>query len=109
MRIDQTDLRILKELQGNAQISNSALAKRVSLTPTPCARRVQQLEAAGFIKGTLRCSIRRWSACPSMRSSRCGCAGGQGGDGRVRVGGPRYPEVIECWAMSGGDDYLFAS
>jgi DNA-binding Lrp family transcriptional regulator len=51
MRIDQTDLRILKELQSNARISNSALAKRVSLTPTPCARRVQQLETAGFIKG----------------------------------------------------------
>ena len=50
MRIDQTDLRILKELQSNARISIAALAKRVSLTPTPCARRVQQLEISGFIK-----------------------------------------------------------
>src|SRR5436190_61042 len=66
MRIDQTDLRILKELQSNARISISALAKRVSLTPTPCARRVQQLESAVY----------------------------------------RYPEVVECWAMSGGYDYL---
>ena len=51
MKLDQIDLRILKELQSNARISIAALAKRVSLTPTPCARRVQQLEVAGFIKG----------------------------------------------------------
>ena len=49
MPLDQIDLRILKELQNNARISIAALATNVALTATPCARRVQQLEAAGYI------------------------------------------------------------
>src|SRR5688572_4035195 len=50
MRLDKTDLRILGELQSDARISVAELAKRVALTPTPCARRLQQLEQAGVIK-----------------------------------------------------------
>ena len=50
MRLDRIDLQILDVLQSNARISISELAQRVSLTPTPCARRVQQLENAGLIR-----------------------------------------------------------
>src|SRR5688572_16991084 len=50
MRLDKTDLRILKELQSDARISVAELAKRVALTATPCARRLQQLEQSGVIK-----------------------------------------------------------
>jgi Lrp/AsnC family transcriptional regulator, leucine-responsive regulatory protein len=107
MRIDQTDLRILKELQSNARISISALAKRVSLTPTPCARRVQQLEAAGFIKGYVTLLDQASVGLPvnafvEVRLVREGKAEMAEFESAV----PRYPEVIECWAMSGGYDYL---
>ena len=107
MRIDQTDLRILKELQSNARISISALAKRVSLTPTPCARRLQQLESAGFIKGyfTLLDQARvglSVNAFVEVRLVREGKAEMAEFESAV----DRYPEVVECWAMSGGYDYL---
>src|SRR6187549_3283022 len=49
--LDKTDVRILSELQADARISVAELAKRVALTPTPCARRLQQLEQVGVIKG----------------------------------------------------------
>ena len=49
--LDAIDLKILRELQTNARSSIAALAKSVALTATPCARRVQQLEQAGYIKG----------------------------------------------------------
>jgi Lrp/AsnC family leucine-responsive transcriptional regulator len=107
MRIDQTDLRILKELQSNARISISALAKRVSLTPTPCARRVQQLESAGFIKAYVTLLDQALVGLPvnafvEVRLVREGKA--EIAEFESSVHG--YPEVVECWAMSGGYDYL---
>lgn len=48
-KLDRTDLRILEALQGNGGLSNQQLAEAVGLSPSPCSRRVQKLEAAGII------------------------------------------------------------
>lgn len=48
-QLDHTDRNILKELQKNARISNQELADKVNLTPSPCLRRVKQLEKNGYI------------------------------------------------------------
>ncbi|HVL46275.1 MAG TPA: winged helix-turn-helix transcriptional regulator, partial [Acidovorax sp.] len=50
MELDATDLRILRELQQDASLSNVALARRVHLSPSPCLARVRALEAAGLIR-----------------------------------------------------------
>jgi len=49
MPLDKIDKQILHELQANARISNLELAEKVNLSPTPCARRVKQLEESGII------------------------------------------------------------
>lgn len=49
--LDKIDRQILAILRNNARISNLELAERVNLSPTPCARRVKQLEDAGVITG----------------------------------------------------------
>ena len=49
LQLDRIDLKILDMLQRDADLSNLELAERVGLTPTPCARRVKRLEAAGII------------------------------------------------------------
>ena len=49
MKLDRTDKRILGAMQANARITNLELAEKVGLSPTPCARRVKQLEEAGII------------------------------------------------------------
>jgi Lrp/AsnC family leucine-responsive transcriptional regulator len=51
VKIDRTDQRILRELQRDARLSTTELADRVSLTPSPCWRRLKSLEAEGFITG----------------------------------------------------------
>ena len=51
MKLDRTDKRILSELQANGRISNQELADRVGLSPSPCLRRVKQLEDQGVIEG----------------------------------------------------------
>ena len=47
--IDRYDLKILAELQHDARISNQELAERIGLSPSPCSRRVKQLEDSGYI------------------------------------------------------------
>ncbi len=47
--LDRTDLRILNALQKDGGLSNQGLAEAVGLSPSPCSRRVQKLEASGII------------------------------------------------------------
>ena len=49
--LDKIDRQILALLQENARMSNLELAESVNLSPTPCARRVKQLEDSGVITG----------------------------------------------------------
>ncbi len=48
--MDRTDKKILEILQSNGRINNQDLADKVSLSPSPCLRRVNQLEEAGYIR-----------------------------------------------------------
>jgi len=47
---DETDWRILAALQGDARLTNADLAEHVFLSPSPCLRRVRDLEQAGLIR-----------------------------------------------------------
>ena len=50
-RLDRYDLNILAELQRDATLSNQDLAERIGLSPSPCSRRVKQLEDDAYILG----------------------------------------------------------
>jgi len=47
---DQTNRRILEQLQGDARLSIAELGRRVGLSPPAVAERVQRLEAEGVIR-----------------------------------------------------------
>ncbi len=49
MDLDGQDKRILAKLQQDGSVTNLELAEKIGLSPSPCARRVKQLEEAGFI------------------------------------------------------------
>lgn len=51
VRLDRTDRKILEALQEDARLSSAELAERVSLTTSPCWRRVKRLEEEGVIRG----------------------------------------------------------
>ena len=53
MKLDRTDRRILEVLQRDGNISNQELADQVGLSPSPCSRRVKQLQEAGIITRTV--------------------------------------------------------
>ena len=49
-KLDSIDKKILKALQREGQLSNLDLAEEVSLSPSPCSRRVKALEQNGYIE-----------------------------------------------------------
>ena len=46
--LDKIDLKILQVLQENGRLTNVELSERVALSPSPCLRRLKQLEDAGI-------------------------------------------------------------
>ena len=50
MKLNNIDIRILQELQRNADQTNLALAEKVGLSPPACLKRVQKLKEAGVIQ-----------------------------------------------------------
>jgi len=49
-QLDQTDLKLLKILQNNSNITTKELANKVNLSSTPVFERIKKLEKGGFIK-----------------------------------------------------------
>jgi Lrp/AsnC family leucine-responsive transcriptional regulator len=56
--IDAIDRRIIAALQADGRLTNVELAERVGLSPSPCLRRVKQLERDGYIEA-YRAVLRR--------------------------------------------------
>lgn len=50
-KLSSTDRTILNALQHDGKLTNVALAERIGMSPSPCLRRVRQLEEAGYIAG----------------------------------------------------------
>ena len=51
MQLDKYDRLILEIIQQKGRISNQELAEAINLSPSPCLRRVRQLEESGMITG----------------------------------------------------------
>lgn len=108
MKLDRIDKRILAEMQANGRISNLELAEKVGLSPTPCSRRVRQLEEAGVIERhvTLLNQARLGltiTAMISITMDRHTPERFAAFERHVKA----FPEVIECSIVTGqAADYL---
>lgn len=49
-KLDETDLKILRILQANSNLTTKELAQKINLTPTPTFERLKRLEHDGIIK-----------------------------------------------------------
>ncbi len=107
MNLDNTDLRILDELQRNGALSNVELAKRVHLSPSPCLARVKALEASGVIDRyvaianatQLGLGLNVFISISLKSQSKESLA-----DFERRIA--EHDEVMECYLMTGDSDYL---
>ena len=105
--LDKIDYKILSELQKNARLSNQELSELVALSPSPCLRRVRQLEKSGVIKGYTAIVDQEIYGLPVMAfiSIRL--------DEQTDVSIRRFEqginemdEVMACYLMSGKADYI---
>ncbi|MBT6883179.1 MAG: Lrp/AsnC family transcriptional regulator [Rhodospirillaceae bacterium] len=51
IELDEIDRKILAAMQANARLRNVELAEEIGLSASPCLRRVRRLEDAGIISG----------------------------------------------------------
>jgi len=107
MDLDAVDLRILRELQADASLSNVELARRVHLSPSPCLARVRALEARGLIRQyvalldakQLGLHLNVFISISLKQQSRQAL---EEFESRISI----RDEVMECYLMTGDADYL---
>jgi Lrp/AsnC family transcriptional regulator of ectoine degradation len=105
--LDDRDLRILSILQTEGRIAKTALAKRVNLSPTPCWERLKRLEDAGVIEGYgARVSLKALGPL-SVIFMEAELTSHRAEDfARFETAVAATPEIVECWAVGGGIDYM---
>lgn len=102
MNLDKMDIRILRALQADGGITNLDLAEKVGLSPSPCARRVKQLEDNGVIRGQatlLDASKLNLKLTALIQISMDRHTPDRFEKFEEKVGS--YPEVIECLLITG--------
>jgi len=108
--LDKTDRRILAELQRDGRLSNQELADRVSLSPSPCLRRVRRLEEEGYIRRYValvdpdKVGFGLVAYVTIRLNKHSGSSHAPMADFARDV--QAWPEVVACYAMTGDMDYL---
>ena len=106
-KLDKIDVRILATLQREGRITKVALAERVQLSPTPCWARLKRLEEAGLITGYhARLSLRPILRYATIFTQITLHRHRQEDFAMFEKAVMHIPEIVECWAVGGGIDYL---
>jgi Lrp/AsnC family leucine-responsive transcriptional regulator len=105
--LDKIDVEILKCLQVDSSLSNVELAEKVCLSPSPCARRVKILKDNGYFRGWVTLLDPEKIGLPvnvfiQVRLSHQIKRNLQQFEKEVA----KWPEVMECYLMTGDYDYL---
>jgi Lrp/AsnC family leucine-responsive transcriptional regulator len=108
--LDRTDRKILAELQRDGRLSNQELADRVSLSPSPCLRRVRRLEEDGYIHRYValvdaeKVGFGLVAYVTIRLNKHSGSSHAPMADFARDI--QAWPEVVACYAMTGDMDYL---
>lgn len=105
--LDERDIEILTILRKEGRISKSALAKRVNLSNSPCWERLKRLEEEGIISGygaqiALEKLTEHIVVFVAAELEHHRAEDFELFESAIRD----EPEIIACWALGGGFDYL---
>ena len=105
--IDDIDRKIIAAVQDDGRITTHELAARVGLSPSPCARRLRLLEEAGIIKGYTAIIDQTKVGLPvsAFASIKLERQREESLD-RFAQAVASWPEVVDCYLMTGQRDYL---
>ncbi len=106
-KLDRIDNKIVAELQCDGRITLQDLADKVGLSPTPCARRLRMLEDEGIIKGYTAIVDQSKIGLPvsAFASIKLERQREEYLD-RFAQTVSKWPEVVDCYLMTGQYDYL---
>jgi Lrp/AsnC family leucine-responsive transcriptional regulator len=102
--IDETNRRIIEELQAEARLSMAELGRRVSLSPPAVAERVQRLERAGVISGYHASVDPKAIGYPLAAVVRVRPLSRQ--LHKIPEVARDIPEVVECYRITGEDCFF---
>lgn len=105
--MDYKDRQIIRALQSDGRMTNQDLAERVNLSPSPCLRRLRNLESGGIITGYSVNVDAKLYGLPvtvfvSVRLERHTEKDVLSFETRVK----QIDQVMECYVMTGMSDYL---
>ncbi|MEO0398080.1 MAG: Lrp/AsnC family transcriptional regulator [Pseudomonadota bacterium] len=105
--LDRQDRAILRALQKDGRLSIQDLSEQVNLSASPCSRRIKRLEETGVILGYKAHLDERktgagFSVFVSVRLDRQVDEALQAFEAAIAS----YDEVVDCWLMTGQQDYL---
>lgn len=105
--LDIADQRILNILQADASLSTIEIAERVGISQAPCWRRIRRLEETGIIRGRVVLLDSKKIGLPvtvfaNIKLSAHGKTTLPEFEQSIR----RFPEVVECFTLSGETDYI---
>jgi Lrp/AsnC family leucine-responsive transcriptional regulator len=114
IELDKTDRRILAVMQENGRLSNQEVAEQVSLSPSPCLRRIRRLEQAGVIRkyvalldaDKLGLGLLAYVNVRLEKHGEGGARSATSSRAAFATAVMHWPEVIACHAMTGDMDYL---
>jgi Lrp/AsnC family transcriptional regulator of ectoine degradation len=107
IRLDDRDIAILKVLAREGRLSKADLARRINLSPTPCWERLKRLEKAGIIEGynariALKKTAPHVTVFVTLELDNHSAGAFQLFEQMVET----QDEIVHCWALGGGFDYL---
>lgn len=106
-RLDPIDLKILDAVQRDGRITKLALAQKVGLSPTPCWMRLRKLEKAGIISGYhAKVAIRALAPIATVLMEVTLASHRQADFDRFERAIRDMPEIVACWSVGGGVDYV---
>jgi len=107
MDFDELDLRILRILQGEGNLSNAELARRINLSPPATLARVRRLEEVGVIRQYAALLERERIGYDMLCFIHLSLQRHQPEQVKsVRSAILQMPEVLECYHVTGEYDYL---
>lgn len=106
-RLDDRDLKMLAILREEGRIPKAELAKRVNLSAAPCWERLRRMEEAGIITGyRAEVALRKIAAhivvLMAVELAQHRAEDFQTFERAVQ----RHDEIVACWAVGGGFDYI---
>ncbi len=105
--LDKYDVALLTALQQDASATHQQLGERIHLSPSQVSRRITRMQAAGIIQRTVALldpariglGVR---AISYVTLSRHGDDEGAAFEREIAT----FPEVLECFAVTGESDYI---